>query len=156
MHVYRLIGCVQSVFDSNARDALLFPLCCAVQMRGDQSRVACKALYFCMRLCADAPQLRPALASAAELQAGLAHCLRFEDPLVQGAALALAADLTDSQDAIQALEDNSALREAYAGAKSKFNARAAEGGDAADELNAIEAIDARIAWRDDTDAPTAI
>jgi hypothetical protein len=117
-----------------------------VQMQDDSTRVACKALHFCMRLCAEAPQLRPSLASAQEFAPGLVKCLLSDNSQVQGAALALAADLTDSQDATRVLEADSAIQDAYILARECIHARVAAGEDASDEVQAIETISTKTVW----------
>jgi hypothetical protein len=122
----------------------------ALQIADLEPRVAQKALRLCASVCLEAPQLRTAIASASGFLSQLAQCLDGSDELTQAAALALLAELVDSQSAIKIAEGEIGLKRSYCAARGAFLAKFAEDADAFEqEKMAIDTVDSRTRLADD-------
>ena len=125
-----------------------------LQIADDSPRVARKALELLRSLCGPAPTLRSALAATAPLQTGLARALQGEDTGVQSSAIALLADLADSQGAVRCLRESRELQVAIRAAHDRVRADAQQDADAyEEELVWLEAAEAAIGFLEASDAP---
>lgn len=124
------------------------------QIADESPRVARKALELLRSLCGPAPTLRGALAATAPLQANLAQVLQGGDEGVQSSALALLADLADSQDAVRCLRESTEVKEAFRAADGAVRARARADTEAyEEELAWLDAAEAAIGFLDAAEAP---
>lgn len=114
-----------------------------LQIDDNSERVSKKALQLCRSLCADVPQLRHSIASAAGFLPSVARCLSSPDEAIQASALAVLAEVVDSQEAVQVVQSDMGLREGFQVCHQAFLDRWAEDADAyAEEKAWIDAVNA--------------
>jgi hypothetical protein len=115
----------------------------ALQIDDNSARVSNKALQLCRSLCADAPQLRLSIVSAAGFIPAIARCLSSSVETIQSSALAVLAELVDSQEVVHVLQSDMCLRKQFQGCSQAVLSRWADDSDAyAEEKAWINAVSA--------------